>query len=113
MNPPSGTLSLQDAAKLLMSRGIKTGPQLLFHQLRGIDILNRENLPYTDYIDAKWFKIENSTWLHKNDKGEKEKIPYCRTFITDKGLSKIEKILTVKEKQTPYILPFENCVLGF
>jgi len=95
MKPPTGTLSIQDAAKVMMSRGVETGTHLVFRQLRDMGVLDCDNLPRTKYIRRGWFKVQHGSW--KRADGERE--PYCRTFITDKGIKRVEQMLKPKTKQ--------------
>lgn len=123
MKPPAGTLSLQDAAKALMSQGISTGPCLLFRQLRRRRILTAQNLPYTEYIRRGWFSVARSTYEHPTE-GHKQ---YCRTFITEKGISALKRLFARKKRPLdnrkwgidnriwhPNVkLNLPECVLGF
>lgn len=111
MTPPAGTLSIQDAAKILSSLGIVTGPTILFEQLRRAGVLMSDNLPYQKYIP--WFRVKQGTFDH----GKCREV-YCRTFITESGLQAVRELL--QPPKPPYQLLIDrsienmnNLTLGF
>ncbi len=120
MKPPIGTLTLQAAAKYLMSNGVNTGPCLLFRQLRRRGILNAENVPLTEYVKRGWFCVELGNFTHPNRGRE----IYCRTFVTERGINKLEALFKPEKKAyianygCPDFLPdgtlnLPICKLGF
>jgi len=109
MTPPAGTMSIQDAGKILCSRGINTGSCSLFRQLRKEHILGGGNVPFSKYINMGWFKVKEGHF----EKGTREEI-YTRTFITEKGLAAIENILRLPKKESSvFSLNMPDCILGF
>lgn len=110
MLPPPGTLTIQQAAKVLCSRGICTGPCLMFRQLRRRRVLQRDNSPYQHYINCGWFRVECSTYEHPTQGRQ----PYTRTFVTERGLSAIERLLSAKPVKKSYVMQLNipDCVLG-
>ena len=101
MTPPRGTLSLQEAAKVLFSRGCQTGPSSIFEQLHARGILMRSNMPYETYIKRGWFRVERSSFEHPTQ----GHTLYVRTFITDAGLRALEKMLPRTVKQSLPVRP--------
>jgi len=112
MLPPPGTTSIQNLSKELINKGFKTGPRLLFRQLRRHKILNSANVPFTEYVKNGWFYIKRGTY-RKTEDSEPE--IYYRTFVTAKGILAIEKLLAVKPVNKSYVLQLNipDCVLGF
>ena len=114
MKAPAGTISFQDAAKALFSKGVLTGPCLLVRQLKRRKILMADNTPYQEYLTRGWFCVMCGTWRHPVTE---EKEQYVRTFITEKGFREIQRILTEKPKpkQDEFYekLNFPECILGF
>jgi len=113
MKAPVGTISFQEAAKALFSKGVLTGPCLLFRQLKRRKILMADNVPYQEYLTRGWFCVMCGTYDHPSHGREQ----YMRTFITEKGFREIQRILTEKPKPNNNEfyekLNFPDCVLGF
>ena len=111
MTPPAGTLSIQDAAKVLSSLGIATGPTILFDQLRRAGVLMPDNLPYQKYMP--WFRVKHGTFEHS-----KSREVYCRTFITESGLQAVRELLQPSKKAYRLFIDrsienMNNLTLGF
>jgi phage antirepressor YoqD-like protein len=91
MTPPAGCFSIQDAAKILSSMGISTGPTILFGQLRQAGVLMADNMPYQRYMS--WFRVKKGSY----ERGESREV-YCRTFITETGLQAVKSMLQPPQK---------------
>ena len=72
---------MKSMAKLASKNGIKIGRNKLFSFLRDRKILDRENIPYANYMDKEWFQVVESTYTFSN--GE-EKITKT-TLVKPKG----------------------------
>ena len=116
--------SLQDAAKALSSSGFDTGPKKIFEQLFNCGVLmysdSMNAVPYQGFIKREWFKVMRSHWKHPHTH---ERIPYCRTLLTEKGFESISKMIPKMQPKvkvsswTPNVdislgVP-EVCVLGY
>jgi phage antirepressor YoqD-like protein len=113
MTPPRGTLSLQEAGKALFCDGFDTGPDKIFDQLRAAGVLmfgTARPVPYQLYLTRGWFVVEDGTWTHPITREEQ---PYCRTFVTAKGLREIARLMprpAIRESRTvrPAIKPMNK-----
>ena len=74
-------IDMKSMAKLASKNGIKIGRNKLFSFLRDRKILDRENIPYANYMDKEWFEVVESTYTFLN--GE-EKITKT-TLVKPKG----------------------------
>ena len=74
-------IDMKSMAKLASKNGIKIGRNKLFSFLRDRKILDRENIPYANYMDKEWFQVVESTYTFSN--GE-EKITKT-TLVKPKG----------------------------
>ena len=74
-------VDMKSMAKLASKNGIKIGRNKLFSFLRDRKILDRENIPYANYMDKEWFEVVESTYTFSN--GE-EKITKT-TLVKPKG----------------------------
>ena len=74
-------IDMKSMAKLASKNGIKIGRNKLFSFLRDRKILDRENIPYANYMDKEWFEVVESTYIFSN--GE-EKITKT-TLVKPKG----------------------------
>lgn len=90
MMPPAGTITLQAAGKALYSKGYSTGPDKIFAQLRDAGLLIHGNMPRQSAMERGLFRVESGTWEHPKT-GETQ--PYCRTFVTSKGLREISRLM--------------------
>jgi hypothetical protein len=88
MKAPAGCLSLDQAAKVLHSRGIDIGEGRLFKVLRERRILQEDNLPQQRFMG--WFRVARGTFTRGSGKREM----YCRTFLNERGLVRIQRLLT-------------------
>jgi len=116
MRAPAGTLSFQEAAKALYSHGVETGPVRLFEQLRERRILMADNLPYQEYMNRGWFRVECSVFEHPTQ-GRRQ---YVRPFITSKGFEALDRLLRprINRRPSPDFAPdgglnLPECQLGF
>ena len=82
-------IDMKSMAKLASKNGIKIGRNKLFSFLRDRKILDRENIPYANYMDKEWFEVVESTYTFSN--GE-EKITKT-TLVKPKGQLGIVKQL--------------------
>ena len=75
----SNTFDLACVAKNL---DLPFGRNILFEKLRQHGILNKENIPYQNYVDAGYFKVKQMNFVDKKDR------VYIKfqTRVTDKGL---------------------------
>ena len=55
-------IDMKSMAKLASKNGIKIGRNKLFSFLRDRKILDRENIPYANYMDKEWFEVVESTY---------------------------------------------------
>ena len=74
-------IDMKSMAKLASKNGIKIGRNKLFSFLRDRKILDRENIPYANYMNKEWFEVVESTYTFSN--GE-EKITKT-TLVKPKG----------------------------
>lgn len=71
----------KDAIDFLhFSKIIGIGRTTLFEELRDRGILNRNNIPYQQYVDSGYFRVVESTYTQ----GENTRT-YCKTMILPKG----------------------------
>ncbi|MDD5699338.1 MAG: hypothetical protein PHH77_12055 [Victivallaceae bacterium] len=108
---PIGAMSLQEAAKELAARGIATGGQKIFGQLRGLGMLQGLH-PSFHARYMGWMTERSGEW----DKGR----AYSRVFLTASGLDEAEFELRNAGEVEPVIEPHEyslgvsgDCILGF
>lgn len=59
-------IDMKSMAKLASKNGIKIGRNKLFSFLRGRKILDRENIPYANYMDKEWFQVVESPYTFNN-----------------------------------------------
>ena len=55
-------IDMKSMAKLASKNGIKIGRNKLFSFLRDRKILDRENIPYANYMDKEWFQVVESPY---------------------------------------------------
>lgn len=89
MKAPAGCMSLDQAAKVMYSAGVKIGEKRLFAELRSREILGEDNLPRQRFMG--WFRVARGTFTRSSG-GKKEM--YCRTFLNEVGLKRIQRMLT-------------------
>lgn len=80
-------VDLYDVATLLGIKGV--GTIELLSILRGVNILDDNNLPQQQYIDKGWFRVDTHTY-QKKDSGIVKNI---RVFVYKVGINKIKKII--------------------
>jgi len=90
MQTPFGCIALQVLAHELQKEGVKTGPCLLFRQLRRLGVLKHNNLPEQKYVRQGWFIVKEALASYPVI-GE---TPYCRAFVTPSGKREITQLLT-------------------
>ena len=59
-------IDMKSMAKLASKNGIKIGRNKLFSFLRDRKILDRENIPYANYMDKEWFQVVESPYTFSN-----------------------------------------------
>ena len=59
-------IDMKSMAKLASKNGIKIGRNKLFSFLRDRKILDRENIPYANYMDKEWFQVVESPYAFNN-----------------------------------------------
>ena len=59
-------IDMKSMAKLASKNGIKIGRNKLFSFLRDRKILDRENIPYANYMDKGWFQVVESPYTFNN-----------------------------------------------
>ena len=59
-------IDMKSMAKLASKNGIKIGRNKLFSFLRDRKILDRENIPYANYMDKEWFQVVESPYTVNN-----------------------------------------------
>ena len=79
----TGLHTVSEGAKIL-----GTGQNRLFEILRNSNVLMPDNIPYQRYIDSGHFEIKVKSYKNKG-----ESKSYTKTFITNKGLDYIKKLL--------------------
>lgn len=84
-------IGMKEVADILNVKGY--GRNNLFKFLREKGILNRKNEPYRNYIEQGLFKIKENKYIVNN---EVKIIP--TTYVTQKGLDYIRKILNKQNK---------------
>lgn len=57
---------MKSMAKLASKNGIKIGRNKLFSFLRDRKILDKENIPYANYMDKEWFQVVESPYTFNN-----------------------------------------------
>ena len=85
-------IGMKEAADILNVKGYGRNNLLKF--LRENGILNRKNKPYRKYIDQGLFEIKESKYVVDNEVKIK-----TTTYVTQKGLDYIRKILNKQNKQ--------------
>lgn len=59
-------IDMKSMAKLASKNGIKIGRNKLFSFLRDRKILDKENIPYANYMDKEWFQVVESPYTFNN-----------------------------------------------
>ena len=59
-------IDMKSMAKLASKNGIKIGRNKLFSFLRDRKILDRETIPYANYMDKEWFQVVESPYTFNN-----------------------------------------------
>lgn len=59
-------IDMKSMAKLASKNGIKIGRNKLFSFLRDRKILDRENIPYANYMNKEWFQVVESPYTFNN-----------------------------------------------
>ena len=59
-------IDMKSMAKLASKNGIKIGRNKLFSFLRDRKMLDRENIPYANYMDKEWFQVVESPYTFNN-----------------------------------------------
>lgn len=85
-------IGMKEVADILKVKGY--GRNNLFKFLRENGILNRKNEPYRKYIDQGLFEIKESKYIVDNEVKIKP-----TTYVTQKGLDYIRKLLNKQNKQ--------------
>ena len=85
-------IGMKEVADILKVKGY--GRNNLFKFLRENGILNRKNEPYRKYIEQGLFEIKESKYVVDNEVKIK-----TTTYVTQKGLDYIRKILNKQNKQ--------------
>ena len=80
-------VDLFDVATLLGIKGV--GTVAILSILRSKNILDDCNLPYQEYIDKGWFRVDTHTY-QKKDSGI---VKNTRVFVYKVGLNNIKKIM--------------------
>ena len=109
MIAPDGTLSIQKTAKVLLSEGFDTGEKKLYGWLRCRGYLDCANIAKTVFIKSGLFKVRRGSF-QRSENTEKEM--YVRTFITEKGLTKIKSELNIVTPKAPSIPEYIYSGLG-
>ena len=96
---PRGSLCLQIASKILLSRGVETGEKKIFDQLRMLGFLSGRNASI-DAIKRGLVFQEAGEFIYGDASGFD---CYTRVFITRKGLDEAERRLRrpIPEKLAP------------
>jgi phage antirepressor YoqD-like protein len=66
------------------------GRTTLFKNLRDEGVLMKNNIPYQEKVDAGWFTVVETSWSKPNGDSH----IYYKTFVLQKGLDGIRKLLT-------------------
>ena len=86
-------IDLNDVAKTLLIKdesGKILGRNLLYQKLRDLGILNANNKPYQNYVNSKYFKLVEKSYIHPKTG---ESILYFKTLLTQKGVTYLHKKL--------------------
>ena len=100
-------IDMKSMAKLASKNGIKIGRNKLFSFLRDRKILDRENIPYANYMDKEWFQVVESPYTFNN--GDVKIIR--TTLVSPKGQIGIIRQLKkyyLKDKPTAIPLTLDN-----
>lgn len=89
-------INMQEVAGLLNIKGL--GRNNLFEFLRKIEVLNRKNIPYREYIESGYFALKERPVLING----KEEIKII-TLVYNKGIEYIRKKVDEKWKKTEKI----------
>ena len=84
----SSTFSMQEVAKVLNFEGV--GRNKLFAFLREKKILDKNNIPYQQYVEQGLFRLIETTWTHPSSG---DVMVNTKTVVYQKGLDYISKIL--------------------
>ena len=76
-----GNMLVREVARILTTRGIKTGGNKLYQYLRDNNIVDSENVAYQEYINRGYFQVAVS-WYKVNG----VKVANKTTYVTPKGL---------------------------
>lgn len=87
-------IDMKSMAKLASKNGIKIGRNKLFAFLRERKILDKENIPYANYMEREWFQVVESTFTCSNGEVKLNKT----TLVSPKG-----QIGIVKQLKNYYI----------
>jgi len=87
--PKAVCLSVGDFAKVLSSKGIATGEKRLFNKLRKWGIIDKRNVPYSEYIRRGYFKLINESFT----KAGRFPSIYLKVLVTPTGQKYIEERL--------------------
>lgn len=82
-------IDMKSMAKLASKNGIKIGRNKLFAFLRERKILDKENIPYANYMEREWFQVVESTFTYSNGEIKLNKT----TLVSPKGQVGIVKQL--------------------
>ena len=100
---PIGSVSLQEAAKELASRGVLTGGHLIFKQLRELGFMKGTQASMKA-LRMGWLRESRGCWEY----GE-----YCRVFLTRSGLDEVEFRLKSAGKVKPKVHDFDLGIKSF
>ena len=85
----STLISVAEVAKILGTIGeIK-----LFSLLRDLEVFDKNNIPYQQYMDKGWFKVIESKWTNPKDLTVNVRLT---TKVTQVGLDGIRKLINTK-----------------
>lgn len=87
-------IDMKSMAKLASKNGIKIGRNKLFVFLRNRKILDKENIPYANYMDREWFEVVESTYTFSTGEVKINKT----TLVSPKG-----QIGIIKQLKNYYI----------
>ena len=82
-------LSIGAFAKVLSSKGYNTGEKRLFDKLRKWRLLNKENIPYQEYMERGYFKVINEHYK----KGGYIPSVHMKVLVTPSGQKYVEERL--------------------
>ena len=100
-------IDMKSMAKLVSKNGVKIGRNKLFAFLRERGILDKDNIPYANYMDKEWFQVVESPYTFNN--GDVKIIR--TTLVSPKGQIGIIRQLKkyyLKDKSTAIPLALDN-----